>query len=150
MSSTKNSFPFQQPNNNNNNKISEKKGGQTVQRPAEHQPDGWTDIWTLHGPTKRMGQMYPLNSVHRNDQQQWQEATTLRWSLQQNNNSNKDSSLLPNRAEQSRAEDKLSQQEPNGHLTTKAVPNSVPITCKIWRHLPNTTAHTHTHKLYHK
>lgn len=36
-----------QKKNNNNNKISEKKGGQTVQRPAEHQPDGWTDIWTF-------------------------------------------------------------------------------------------------------
>lgn len=126
MSSTKNSFPFQQPNNNNN-KISEKKGGQTVQRPAEHQPDGWTDIWTLHGPTKRMGQMYPLNSVHRNDQQQWQEPTTLRWSLQQNNNSNKDSSLLPNRAERSRRQIKPTRTEwtPYNKSCPKLSPHNV-------------------------
>lgn len=111
-------------------------------RPSINRTDGRT-YGHLHGPTKRMGQMYPLNSVHRNDQQQWQEATTLWWSLQQNNNSNKDSSLLPNGAEQSRRQIKPTRTEWTPY--NKSCPKLSPHNVQIWRHLPNTTAHTHIH-----
>lgn len=115
-------------------------------RPSINRTDGRT-YGHLHGPTKRMGQMYPLNSVHRNDQQQWQEPTTLWWSLQQNNNSNKDSSLLPNGAEQSRRQIKPTRTEwtPYNKSCPKLSPHNVQ---NLEASTEYNCTHTHTHTIF--